>query len=150
MQPYVAKLADFGGSVIEAAQHKTYLLLTKTDAFAAPEADKQLSSSAAKQTDVYSFGLLVWRVFIDGRLSSIQPEFASDDPRSKRDLAMLKVSGELLSRADQNVQEYATLNNLPFKSLDLVRFVLRVTIQAEPSRRSLSHAQAAVRGIQYV
>ena len=38
----------------------------KTFPYEAPEISSTLTLGSLKKTDVYSFGLLVWRTFIDG------------------------------------------------------------------------------------
>lgn len=60
---YIAKLADFGLSVINPdPEVKTHRLPGGTLLWAAPEIRRGLSSEGLRQTDVYSFGLTAWRV----------------------------------------------------------------------------------------
>lgn len=68
---YVAKLSDFGCAVINSppgleTEDTTTRLVGYTPSFRAPEGGDALPSSQLHLTDVYSFGLLVWRVLADG------------------------------------------------------------------------------------
>jgi serine/threonine protein kinase len=63
---YIAKVADFGFSVVEATARDT-MYIGGTHPWRAPEASGPIAKSQLKATDVYSFGLLVWSVAIDGR-----------------------------------------------------------------------------------
>ena len=60
---YIAKLADFGLSVINPdAEGKRHRLPGGTFLWSAPEIGSALSVEGLRQTDVYSFGLTAWRV----------------------------------------------------------------------------------------
>ena len=68
---YVAKLSDFGCAVINSplglgTEDTTARLVGYTPYFRAPEGGDALPSNQLHLTDVYSFGLLVWRVLADG------------------------------------------------------------------------------------
>lgn len=58
---YVAKVADFGYSVVAGAAD-LMINVGGTRPWKAPEANIPVSKAQSKLTDVYSFGLLVWRV----------------------------------------------------------------------------------------
>lgn len=62
---YTAKLGDFGGSVMD-LERENLSLHVGTPPYNAPEMGSMLNGQALKLTDVYSFGLLVWRVMLDG------------------------------------------------------------------------------------
>lgn len=68
---YIAKLSDFGCAVIHSppsldTEDTTARLVGYTPYFRAPEGGDPLPSSQLPLTDVYSFGLLAWRVLADG------------------------------------------------------------------------------------
>jgi len=63
---YVAKVADFGFSVIETVQTKQ-CRIGGTPYWRAPETKDEIPVHALKYTDVFSFGLLIWRIAIDGK-----------------------------------------------------------------------------------
>ena len=144
--PYIAKVADFGGSIMDAERQKSCEILTFTPQYAAPEIHGAISTTELKQSDVYSFGLLVCRVFLDGDLSTIHPGFASTDVSSRRALAALKSERRLLAEVMRGTREYVSFHKLPNKCLDLIFFVCQNTLDAEPSNRHLSRSQAALRG----
>jgi serine/threonine protein kinase len=63
---YLAKVADFGFSLVgEAADAEVHIGGTKP--WKAPEAQKRLAKQFLKATDVYSYGLLLWRLATDGK-----------------------------------------------------------------------------------
>lgn len=65
VKTYVAKLADFGFSVIETSEEERRLP-GFTPPWEAPEAHSKIPMDQLKSTDLYSFGLLVWVVALDG------------------------------------------------------------------------------------
>jgi serine/threonine protein kinase len=62
---YIAKLSDFGLSLTNPDPEKTHFLLGSTWMWEAPEAHAALSVEGLKLTDVYSFGLVVWRILVN-------------------------------------------------------------------------------------
>lgn len=63
---YIAKVADFGFSVVAAAADLLFNV-GGTRPWKAPETNNPVPREQSKLTDVYSFGLLVWRVATDGK-----------------------------------------------------------------------------------
>jgi serine/threonine protein kinase len=64
-RPIIAKLADFGGALLD--MDDLVHLPTQTFPWNAPESTQLLQRDQLLATDVYSFGLLVWQVLLDGR-----------------------------------------------------------------------------------
>jgi serine/threonine protein kinase len=65
-RPYVARLSDFGLSLINPdALNDKHRLPGGTFLWQAPEFDHDLSVNGLRQTDVYSFGLTMWRVLVN-------------------------------------------------------------------------------------
>jgi serine/threonine protein kinase len=65
-RPYVARLSDFGLSLINPdALNDKHRLPGGTFLWQAPEFDHDLSVDGLRQTDVYSFGLTAWRVLVN-------------------------------------------------------------------------------------
>jgi serine/threonine protein kinase len=63
---YLAKVADFGFSLVgEAAHAEVHVGGTKP--WKAPETKQRLAKQFLKATDVYSYGLLLWRLATDGK-----------------------------------------------------------------------------------
>ncbi|OCK78211.1 hypothetical protein K432DRAFT_99104 [Lepidopterella palustris CBS 459.81] len=62
---YVAKLSDFGLAVVNPSKEKKHYLPGCTWLWSAPEARDELSVHGMQLTDVYSFGLTVWRVLLN-------------------------------------------------------------------------------------
>ena len=62
---YIGKVADFGFSVVEAASNAA-VHVGGTRPWKAPETTAPVPRATLKATDIYSFGLLVWRVANDG------------------------------------------------------------------------------------
>ncbi|KLJ12173.1 hypothetical protein EMPG_09601 [Blastomyces silverae] len=149
-QPYTAKLADFGGAVMDIDQRDLSHLSMGTYPCQAPEFSNRLSADGIKQTDVYSFGLLVWRAFIDGR--DIATELGLDSKpteSSEKLLQPLKLDDDILLKAVCSTQVYASDNGINEKALALILYVLAHTIVVDPMDRSLPRTQAALRGMHF-
>lgn len=64
-RPVIAKIADVGGALLD--MKKECRLLSGTFPWTAPESGQLMSRNELLQSDIYSFGLLVWRICIDGK-----------------------------------------------------------------------------------
>lgn len=63
---FVAKLADFGFSIVEATETDE-VWMGGTNPWRAPETKSAIEVKHLKHTDTYSLGLLIWLVSVDGR-----------------------------------------------------------------------------------
>ncbi|KAL5044382.1 hypothetical protein BDW71DRAFT_215744 [Aspergillus fruticulosus] len=92
----IAKLADFGFSIVEKAVDEM-VSIGGTWPWKAPETNRAIERDHLKYTDVYSFGLMVWRVACDG-LSPFKFINSEDSPGiAPRDrIEALKQSGDLV------------------------------------------------------
>ena len=63
---YVAKIADFGFSIIEATE-TAEVWIGGTNPWRAPETKSAIEVKHLNHTDTYSLGLLIWLVCVDGR-----------------------------------------------------------------------------------
>lgn len=96
---HVAKISDFGFSVI-AATELAEIWIGGTDPWRAPEiGDGPVRRDAAKYTDTYSYGLMVWSVCLDG---SSPFDFASDNLMGSSEIDELKKSDRMLAIAKSN------------------------------------------------
>jgi serine/threonine protein kinase/ankyrin repeat protein len=150
-QPYTAKLADFGGAVMDMADTDGFHLHMGTVPWGPPEGGNSLTADEIKSTDTYSFGLLAWRAFIDCQDPFVAIGFKdqsgpwSDDDRHR--LKELKQTGSLLLSVLQSIKSYGNRRSLPEASIQIMSYIVHATIQPEPARRSLIHAQSRLRGI---
>ncbi|KAK5065197.1 hypothetical protein LTR84_001034 [Exophiala bonariae] len=147
---YTAKLADFGGTVMDLVGGEVRKKETWTWPFQAPEVtnDQALTRNGLMLTDVYSFGLLVWRAFLDGEGFVSLPgaaQTASDQDR--RALNAHKASEELTNIAVIDIYDYAKSRGLSQACLDMMVYTVLHTVQLKPENRELVKAQAALRGI---
>jgi len=93
---YVAKLSDFGFSVI-AATESAEIWIGGTDPWRAPEIrDGPVRINAAKFADTYSFGLLAWSVCLDGGSPF---DFVLEHCKGNSEVEELKKDDRLLSVA---------------------------------------------------
>lgn len=100
---YIAKVADFGFSVVAEAAD-LMINIGGTRPWRAPEANSPVSKAQLKLTDVYSFGLLVWRIAADGKNpfdfivpgSLQEEEYCTEVERIKQD-GELKARSEMIS-----------------------------------------------------
>lgn len=147
---YTAKLADFGGSVMDMTEEEFRKMETWTWPFQAPEidSDKPLTRNGMMLTDVYSFGLLIWRLFTDGEgFVSLPGATQSASDEAKRALVAQKAEDDFTNVAIANVYEYAVSHSVPQSCVDLIVYTILHTIRLNPSDRNLVKAQAALRGI---
>lgn len=124
-RPYVAKLADFGFALLGNDWPPS---LSGTFLWSAPEITSR-QVLQPKSTDIFSYGLTVWSIYLDG----LSPVHTAASAKSRKltpsIISALKVSGELLDYAKAQDQDFA----------DAQRF-LDVTLALDPHDRSLSTA----------
>jgi serine/threonine protein kinase len=65
-RPFIAKLTDFGCSIVLADVGPSGRLRGGTPPYDAPESDTIIPQELMPSTDLYSYGLLVWRVALAG------------------------------------------------------------------------------------
>lgn len=141
--PYTAKLADFGGSMIDIAEEKSYSCQTRTWPYNPPESTRNVSIDGLKQSDVYCLGLLVWRAMIGGKNILDTPALKGF---SVEDIDKIKLSDHFGAIAEKSIRNQVVPNLLSEKEINVVFYVLDHTIQVKPSMRSLPRASAALKG----
>lgn len=141
--PYIAKLATFGGSTMNIAEEESCSPQTGTWPYNPPESTHNLSIDSLKQSDVYCFGLLVWRAMIDGKDILETPELKGV---SVEDLHKMKLRDYFGAIAEKSIRNHVVPDSLSEKEINLVFYVLDQTIQAKPSMRSLPRGSAALKG----
>jgi len=145
---YTAKLADFGGSVMDMSTEEFRRMESWTWPFQAPEWETPLTRQGMMLTDVYSFGLLVWRAYLDGEgFISLPGARASDSNPSKEELTARKATEDITRVAIDDIRNYSTAHGVPEACSELIIYTILQTLRADPSNRSLVKAQAALRGI---
>ncbi|KAF9260098.1 hypothetical protein L218DRAFT_619698 [Marasmius fiardii PR-910] len=138
--PYVAKLADFGGSVMD-LERESGVLHMGTPPYNAPEARGQrLDADGIKSTDVYSLGILVWRTLLDGVALSSGVEVDGQKLTSAL-IDGLKRSDSLLHFAKNTAR---TCSGIDAVGLELMDFVFENTLQFSPRKRRLVDAVAGL------
>lgn len=77
---FIAKLADFGFSVLRPGQ-SLGISIGGTRTWRAPETDKPIPTQLLPLTDIFSFGLLVWSVAVNGMdpFAIILPPLSQDE-----------------------------------------------------------------------
>ncbi|KAF2197948.1 kinase-like protein [Delitschia confertaspora ATCC 74209] len=145
---YVAKLADFGGSVMDMTSEEFRKVESWTWPFQAPEWESPLSREGMKLTDVYSFGLLIWRLYLDGEgFISMEGAAPGHPDESKQRLADLKETEEFTQIALRDISEYSKDHGIPETCSAIISYAILHTVRTKPSDRSLVKAQVALRGI---
>ncbi|KAI6785916.1 uncharacterized protein J7T54_006255 [Emericellopsis cladophorae] len=137
-QGVIAKLADFGCAVIDLGPADTARLPAYTQPWNAPESQNRLARDALKLTDVYSFGLLVWRVVLDG----VNP-FRHISSLASLDKDDFQRQAEILKREDCLLPVAKSTLRSPFCSAeesDLIVKILDSTLQLDASKRQLDRA----------
>ncbi|OSS47470.1 hypothetical protein B5807_07180 [Epicoccum nigrum] len=147
---YTAKLADFGGAIMDMDPGESRTMETWTWSFQSPEItdDQRLTKNGMMLSDVYSFGLLVWRGFEDGEGFVSLPGAAQDAiDEDKRSLSARKASQSFTSLALASLRAYARLGGVAERCVDTIVYTILNTIRLIPEDRNFVKAQAALRGL---
>lgn len=130
-------MTDFGVSRLPGEA----VLLGGSRPWQAPECSRgaYFKIEEAKRTDVYSFGMLVWRVFLDGDPFKLLGEFqgsTSKERREKRNQAVadLKENDQLIQHVCKSL---ALSDNLTRPQLEMLCEVVSMTLLKDASRREL-------------
>ena len=96
---FVAKIADFGFSVVEATE-TAEMWMGGTNPWRAPETKDAIEVNLLRHTDTYSLGLLIWLICLDGRspFDLLVPDTILGATRNI-EIERLKQSDELLLAA---------------------------------------------------
>ena len=131
------KLTDFGVSRLPNGE----LVLGGSRPWQAPECHRgaYLRIEDAKRTDIYSFGMLLWRVCLDGDPFKSLGEFEGETAAERR-----KKRNEAITRkkdSDRLVQHVcnslALSDQFSRAQLDMLCEVISITLLKDPSRREL-------------
>lgn len=153
-QLYTAKLSDFGGVVTDlGSDTERHTLPMGTIPYNAPEMGKPLTVEGLRLTDAFSFGMLVWRAFLDCgdmcvamgvRTAPGRPRLS---PAEEHAIDRLKASDMLVSKACESAADYRKSQSLPLDVLHLINTVLTCTLSRDPEQRTLVEAQMLLRGM---
>ncbi|KAJ3847883.1 hypothetical protein EV368DRAFT_87213 [Lentinula lateritia] len=138
---YVAKISEFRGSLMDIGAENSQSPSTPAGPWSAPElySDTAMTEEILRLTDVYSFGLLVWRTIMNGENPYQLPQ-SNAEPMSELQIFELKRSNELLAVAKESILH----RELSPNSVEILHCVLENTIQSNPSSRNLVRAVAAL------
>ncbi|KAL9102017.1 MAG: hypothetical protein Q9163_002793 [Psora crenata] len=131
------KLTDFGVSRLPSGE----LVLGGSRPWQAPECFRgaYLKIEEAKRTDIYSFGMLLWRVFLDGDPFKSLGELGGEtikERRQKRNDAIAKLKDE--DRLVQHVcNSLALSERFTRPQLEMLCEVVSITLLKEAGRREL-------------
>ena len=122
-RPFLAKLADFGFAMLG---NDWPASLSGTFLWSAPEITSR-QVLLPKSTDIYSYGLTVWSIYLDGQ-SPLQMAARTESTKpTPKMISKLKTSGSLLEHAKILDQECA-------------KEFLGITLALDPHKRVLSTA----------
>ena len=139
----VVKLADFGCAVMDLEPSDTMALPAFSPPWDAPESHDRLSRDGLQRTDVYSYGLLVWRVALDGaspfrRIDSLT---FPDKAEFHRQVRILKTEDLVLPLARPTLKESFCSTQESHIIVDL----LDHTLQLDASKRNLERSLELLR-----
>ena len=133
----VCKLTDFGVSRLPSG----VVRLAGSRPWQAPECSPgtYFEIEEAKRTDVYSFGMLLWRVVLDGDPFKLLGEFNGKTTKARREqrneaVAKLKQEDRLVQHVCQSL---ALSERLSRQQLETICEVISVTLVQDSSRREL-------------
>ncbi|THV04188.1 hypothetical protein K435DRAFT_851188 [Dendrothele bispora CBS 962.96] len=143
-KPYIAKLCDFGGSVMNLLHDEEARLHIGTPPYDAPDARVLLTEEGLKRTDVYSLGLLIWRTMLDGKnpFHSLASSSVNGRDFTDNEIADMKRSAGLTEKAKTSVHRH--LQDLDDNEKEVLDYVFDNTIQYESVKRDLVNAIAAL------
>lgn len=156
---YIAKVADFGFSIIQ-AEGSPQVSIGGTAPWKAPEASGTLSQDRLPYTDIFSLGLLVWSVALDIAnpfFAVLGPSILPDDiEQSKRDGSLLRL-GSSMERM-QGSRESLSANAVPHnpmaevhdpeeKLLESLGVILEHSISPVPLERDIEMVLAILESI---
>ncbi|MCJ1276535.1 hypothetical protein MMC21_004341 [Puttea exsequens] len=143
------KLTDFG--VLRHPESETGVLLGGSRPWQAPECSRGhfFEVEEAKRTDVYSFGMLLWRVFLDGDPFKLLEEsklvvYGEDESPKQRRLkrndtvARLKDDNGLVGHVCESLALSCKFSR---SELEMLCDVIGITLVNDASRRELSFAR---------
>lgn len=137
----VGKLTDFGVLRLEDGG----LMLGGSRPWQAPEFSRTayFKIEEAKRTDIYSFGMLLWRVFLDGDPFKSLGEIEGKTPKEKRQsrndaIAALKEGDNLVQHVCVSL---ALSENFTRPQLEMLCEIIGITLIKDPSRRELDMAR---------
>lgn len=145
--PFTAKLSDFGGSVMDMASNSKHSLRMSTWPYNAPELGQSLSADGIKKTDVYSFGIFIWRTFLD--CANFLQTFGltgEKTPQAEDQVLELKRSEAFMVGAKRSVHAYAASKSVPEAATLMVLHTFESTIHHDPKMRDLPKTQWILRG----
>lgn len=140
--PFTAKLSDFGGSIMDIAVNNKHSLRMSTWPYSAPELGQPLTADGIKKTDVYSFGILIWRTFLD--CANILHTFGltgERTPQAEDQVLELKRNEGFLVGAKRSVYAYAASKSVREEATLLILHTLENTVQHDPAVRDLARTQ---------
>lgn len=110
-----------------------------TPLWAAPELQNTVKPRMLFSSDIFSFGLLVWTVMINGK--SIFADLAAQAPDYLQQINALKAGCGLIERAEK---QFLSSNGGDADGKDILG-VLYQTLQPLPANRSLTNAVAMLK-----
>jgi len=131
----VGKIGDFGSSVLDFREDEQRGLPAHTIPWNAPEYDEDIPREHLKFTDIYSFGMLIFRVMLGGinpfKIAPFKSDVVDIEPRSQE----LKKDTEFLSLVAIMLCERCDASEAA-----AVCEVLGFTLQYLPTQRNLERA----------
>lgn len=138
---WIAKLSDFGGAIMDVSDGRRDLLRTGTHPWNAPEWKTEMQPSDMKQTDVYSFGLVIWNIAADGVDPFIESTKIFNLPPNLVDIqARYRMIEHLKLDAAKFLASLLEAGRLFFSELGggIMEKLLTLTIQRDPQLRNLN------------
>ena len=133
-RPVIAKLADFGGALLD--MEVLVALPSGTFPWNAPESAQLMQRNELLWTDVYSFGMLVWQIWLDG----VNPFIAPGAPGYSQALADNEIEAEkndiqFYRKVRDSVERH--LNELEIQEFGDILHLFDCALPLEPSQRDL-------------
>ena len=139
-RPFIAKLADFGGSIFDVST--TSRLSSGTQPWNAPEWRERLDPKALQLTDIYSLGFVMWRILANGEHPfPVRAQFISQQAWQK-EIENLKATDEGMEKHLTQVSTFETE-----VERRLVEATIKRTIKKDPADRSIAEVKHLVQAL---
>lgn len=141
----IAKLSDFGFSIINPSSNDRHHLPGGTLRWSAPECNQKLSIEGLQQADVFSYGLIVWRIIVNQRnpFDLLNPSILGSRTGLSSDefVHQAKLSHTFVEFVVQTIRP---LDSRSIVTTEFGESVLRSTLQKDPENRNVGKAISAL------
>lgn len=141
---YVAKLGDFGCSILE-DEARQYSRLGGTYPWTPPELKNSIPREEWRYTDLYSYGLLVWRSMLDEKSPFDTLNLEGTRGTRQERIQRLKEGNDIVPMALDTLR--AVENSDIRNSVSILQTVFQATLRPTPTQRNIETVIRVFKGM---